>query len=71
MNSTIQRSPSPENVDEYFTAVYVSEQLDRLEGLVRQHGADEDMLVALEILREDNQFLTCPVLEQMNREGRL
>ena len=71
MDSNIQRSPSPEDVDAYFTSVFVSEQLDRLEGLVREHGADEDLLVALGILREDNEFLTCPVLEQLNREGRL
>jgi hypothetical protein len=63
MNSNIQRAPSPEDIDEYSTDVYVSEQLDRLEGLVRERGGDEDMLVALGVLREDNEFRTCPVLE--------
>lgn len=70
MSQSIEDFPTPEEIDEYFTAIYVEDQLDCLECLVREHGSDEDMLEVISILRVDNAFLK-PNLDELHRAGRL
>lgn len=70
MSQTTEDFPTLEEIDEYFTAVYVEDQLDCLERLVREHGSDGDMLEAISILRADNEWLK-PDLDELHRAGRL
>lgn len=70
MSDDIQSFPTPQDIDEYFTAIYVEDQLDSLERLVREHGSDEDMLEVISILRADNEWLK-PDLDELHRAGLL
>ena len=71
MNNVDRRAPTLESIEAHETARWLDEQLDRIEALVREHGADDDMLEAINYLRDENgQWATSDVGE-LERAGLL
>lgn len=71
MSSADRRAPTLEDIEEHETARWLSEQLDRIETLVRAHGADNEMLEAIGYLRDENGGWAMPQVEELERAGRL
>ncbi len=55
-NSTAKRdrNVSLDEIEETETSLWLLEQLKRIQKLVEEHGADDEMLEAIEYLIEDN-----------------
>lgn len=49
------RSISEDDVEEYRLARHMEEQLDRIREFLVEHGADEDMLAAIDQAMADNE----------------
>ena len=71
MNDVGRRKITLDDVEEHETARWIDEQLDRIERLVREHGADDEMLEAIQYLRDENEWWTSPDVEELDRSGRL
>ena len=71
MNKTKRNAPSLDEIEEYETAQWLGEQLDRIERLVREHGNDDEMLEAISLLREESSRWVAPDSEDLARSGRL
>lgn len=71
MNKTKRNAPSLDEIEEYETAQWLGEQLDRIERLVREHGNDDEMLEAISLLREESSRWVAPDIEDLARSGRL
>lgn len=71
MNKTKRDAPSLDEIEEYETAQWLGEQLDRIERLVREHGNDDEMLEAIGLLREESSRWVAPDIENLARSGRL
>ena len=54
------RKVSLDDVEETETALWLFEQLNRIQELLVQHGADDEMLEAAEYLIEDNDRWISP-----------
>lgn len=52
--------PSLEDIEQYHIARWVEEQLGRLELLVRENGADDEMLRLIEYLLDENERWDIP-----------
>jgi len=71
MNDVGRRKITLDDIEEHETARWIDEQLDRIERLVREHGADDEMLEAIQYLRDENEWWTSPDVEELDRSGRL
>lgn len=71
MSNADRRAPTLEDIEEHETTRWLDEQLDRIETLVREHGGDDEMLEAIDYLREENQRWTVSTVEELDRAGRL
>lgn len=71
MNETKRDAPSLDEIEEYETAQWLGEQLDRIERLVRKHSDDDEMLEAIGVLREESRRWVAPDIENLARSGRL
>jgi len=71
MNDVGRQTITLDNIEEHETARWLDEQLDRIERLVREHGADDEMLEAIQYLRDENEWWTSPDVEELDRSGRL
>lgn len=71
MNDVGRQTITLDDIEEHETARWIDEQLDRIERLVREHGADDEMLEAISYLREDNASWVSPEVEELDRSGRL
>jgi len=54
------RSPDLDDVEETATALWLHEQLPRIQKLIAEHGADDEMLGAVEYLIEENEGWISP-----------
>jgi hypothetical protein len=54
------RSVSLDDIEETETSLWLLEQLNRIQKLLEEHGADDDMLDAVEYLIEDNDRWISP-----------
>jgi hypothetical protein len=54
------RSRDLDDVEETATALWLHEQLRRIQKLLEEHGADEEMLDAVEYLIEENERWISP-----------
>jgi hypothetical protein len=52
-----KRDPSLENIDEAKTGLWVEQQLNRIRRYLVEHGADDEMLDAIDFLLEENAEL--------------
>lgn len=66
-----ERTPTLDGIEEHMTAKWVSEQLDRLELLVRENGGDDEMLDVIAFCRDENDWWAVPQVEELNRAGSL
>lgn len=71
MSNTDRRAPTLEDIEEHETARWLDEQLGRIESLIREHGADDEMLEAICYLRDENDRWTIPRVEELERTGLL
>lgn len=71
MNDVGRQTITLDDIEEHETARWLDEQLDRIERLVREHGADDEMLEAISYLREDNASWVPSEVEELDRSGRL
>jgi len=63
--------PNLEDIEVHETAQWVDQQLDRIEQLVRENGADEDMLEAISYLRDENDRWSEPGIQSLAHSGKL
>lgn len=54
-NRNRQKGPSLEEIEETETSLWVEEQLNRIRNCLVEHGADDEMLDAVDYLLEDNK----------------
>jgi hypothetical protein len=66
-----KQSPSPEDIEEAETTLWLGQQLDRIRGYLSEHGADDDMLIAVDYLLEENDRWLDPQIADDLRAGRL
>ncbi len=52
-----------DDIEETKTCLWVFEQLNRIQKLLVEHGADDEMLEAVEYLIEDNERWISPEIE--------
>lgn len=71
MNDVGRQTIALDDIDEHETARWLDEQFDRIERLVREYGADDEMLEAISYLREDNASWVSSEVEELDRSGRL
>ncbi|TNF03800.1 MAG: hypothetical protein EP321_08980 [Sphingomonadales bacterium] len=71
MSNTGRQGPTLEDIEEHETALWIYEQLGRIEALVRAHGADDEMLEAISYLRDENNRWSIPQVEELERAGLL
>lgn len=71
MNNTDRQAPTLEDIEEHETALWIDEQLGRIEALVRTHGGDDEMLEAISYLRNENDRWPIPQVDEMERAGLL
>lgn len=71
MNNTDRQAPTLEDIEEHETALWIDEQLGRIEALILEHGADDEMLEAIRYLREENDRWSIPQVEEMEQAGLL
>ena len=71
MNNTDRQAPTLEDIEEHETALWIDEQLGRIEALILEHGADDEMLEAISYLREENDRWSIPQVEEMEQAGLL
>lgn len=71
MNNTDRQAPTLEDIEEHEAALWIDEQLGRIEALVRTHGADDEMLEAISYLRDENDRWSIPQVDEMERAGLL
>jgi len=71
MNDVGRQTITLDDVEEHETARWLDEQLDRIERLVREHGADDEMLEAIQYLRDENEWWASPDVEELDRSGAL
>jgi hypothetical protein len=66
-----KRSPSLEDIEEAETTLWVGRQLDRIRDCLSEHGADDDMLKAIDYLLEENDRWLDPLIAEDLRAGKL
>lgn len=66
MNDVGRQTITLDDIEEHETARWIDEQLDRIERLVREHGADDEMLEAISYLREDNKSWVPSKVEELD-----
>lgn len=71
MNDGGRQTITLDDIEEHETVRWLDEQLDRIERLVREHGADDEMLEAISYLREDNASWVSSEVEELDRSSRL
>lgn len=71
MNNTDRQAPTLEDIEEHETALWIDEQLGRIEALILEYGADDEMLEAISYLREENDRWSIPQVEEMEQAGLL
>jgi len=71
MSYTDRQAPSLDDIEQHMTGKWVSEQLDRLELLVRENGSDDEMLDVIAFLRDENDRWSIPQVEEMEQAGLL
>ena len=71
MNNAKRNALGLDEIEEYETAQWLGEQLDRIERLVREHGGNDEMLEAISLLREESVRWVAPDVENLARSGRL
>jgi len=71
MSNTDRQGPTLEDIEEHETARWLDEQLGRIEALILEHGADDEMLEAISYLREENDRWSIPQVEEMEQAGLL
>ena len=65
------RTTSLEDIEETETGLWIEHQLCRIRGFLVEHGADEEMLDAIEYLREENDRWIDPKIAKDLRAGKL
>lgn len=71
MSYTDRQTPSLDDIEQHMTGKWVSEQLDRLELLVRENGSDDEMLDVIAFLRDENDWWAVSEVEELDRAGLL
>lgn len=71
MNNADRKVPSLDDIEAHETVQWINEQLGRIEGLVREHGSDEEMLEAIAYLRDENDRWDVPEVEELSKSARL
>jgi len=71
VNTNNRRALTLAEIEQHETGKWVYAQLDRLEELVKENGADEEMLGVIEFLREENDRWADPYIEKLDRAGVL
>lgn len=71
MKNAKRQAPTLDEIEEYEMFKWLNEQLDRLERLVREHGADEEMLDAISYVRAENDRWATPDVEELDHSGKL
>jgi hypothetical protein len=66
-----KRSPSLEGIEEAETTLWVQRQLNCIRDCLSQHGADDEMLDAVDYLLEDNERWLDPQIADDLRKGKL
>jgi hypothetical protein len=69
--SSRPRGPSLEEIEEKETCLWVEEQLNRIRNCLVEHGADDEMLDAVDYLLEDNKGWINDQIASDLREGKL
>ncbi|MCK9541327.1 MAG: cytochrome P450 [Novosphingobium sp.] len=71
MKNRDPKIPKLEDIEEHETAQWLDQQLDRIEQLIRENGADEDMLEAISYLRDENDQWFAPDIQGLAQSGKL
>lgn len=71
MSYTDRQAPNLDDIEQHMTGKWVSEQLDRLERLVRENGADDELLDVIAFLRDENDRWAVSHVEELDRAGLL
>jgi len=71
MSNIDRQALTLEDIEEHESARWLDEQFGRIEALVREHGADDEMLEAISYLREENDRWAVSNVEDLDRSGRL
>jgi len=71
MSHTDRPPPTLDDIEQHMTGKWVNEQLDRLELLVRENGADDEMLDVIAFLREENDWWAVSQVEELDPAGLL
>lgn len=71
MTNADRRTPTLDDIEQHRTGKWVNEQLDRLELLVRENGADDEMLDVIAFLRDENDWWAVSQVEELDRAGLL
>jgi hypothetical protein len=65
------QTTSLENIEETETGLWVEQQVSRIRDFLVEHGADGEMLDAIEYLREENDRWIDPKIAKDLRAGKL
>ena len=66
-----ERRPSLKAIDEAKTCLWGEHQLSRIRDCLKEHGADEEMLEAVDFLLEENNRWLDPQIADDLRAGKL
>jgi hypothetical protein len=67
-----KRRPSLKDIEQTITCLWVEQQLNRIRDCLEEHGADDEMLDAIDyLLEENNDYWLDPQIADDLRAGKL